>query len=429
MKNNFSIYIERRKKLIEKIKHKYPNKTGIIVLFAGFESEKYKFRQDSSVYYFTGLEEPAMVLLLNLDGSSMIYLAQYTEPRNKWASSLLYGASKETISSWGITDIQYLGNSCKGYSINQSCTPTEYEFFNGVLSKHIKDGDAIFTIYADNFIEQRLLIERLMLQVNGLKDSIIDISDIIASMRREKSKYEIEQIYKAVECTMLAQAAAASSIEEDMKEYEIQAGIEYMFCQSGGKPSFPSIVASGANSTVLHYTGNTGTLKKGDLVVVDIGAELNYYCADLTRTYPVSGIFSKRQKEVYKIVLDTQNYIADIAKPGYWLRNKDYPEKSLHHLAVEFLKKAGYAKYFTHGLGHYLGLDVHDVGSYSEPLKEGDVFTIEPGIYIPEEKLGIRIEDNYWVVKDGIECLSADLPKEPHEVEDMMAQEFDEEEQ
>ena len=126
-------------------------------------------------------------------------------------------------------------------------------------------------------------------------------------------------------------------------------------------------------------------MNKGDLVVVDIGAEIAYYCADLTRTYPVSGVFSKRQREVYDLVLQTQRYIETLAKPGMWLTNKDNPDKSLHHLARTYLKDLGYDKYFNHGLGHFLGLDVHDVGDYTQPLKEGDVITLEPGIYIPRK--------------------------------------------
>ena len=200
----------------------------------------------------------------------------------------------------------------------------------------------------------------------------------------------------------------------------VQAGLEYMMTGAGAKPSFPSIVASGKNSTILHYSPSERIIKKGDLVVVDIGAEYNYYCADLTRTYPVSGKFTPRQRELYQLVLDTQSYIADVAKPGMWLKNKANPEQSLHHLAVSFLKERGYEQYFIHGIGHYLGIDVHDVGTYETPLQEGDVITIEPGLYLPEEKIGIRIEDNYWIVKNGAICLSEELPKSLEEIERIM---------
>ena len=174
---------------------------------------------------------------------------------------------------------------------------------------------------------------------------------------------------------------------------------------------------------------NNQKLVAGDLVVVDIGAEVDYYCADITRTYPVSGTFSKRQRDVYTIVLATQEYIASIAKPGMWLNNKEKPEQSLQHCAQKFLEKHNYHTYFPHGIGHFLGMDVHDVGDVHEPLQEGDVITIEPGIYLQKEQLGIRIEDDYWIVKDGVICLSDALPKEAHAIEEMAqsSMEFDEE--
>ena len=189
---------------------------------------------------------------------------------------------------------------------------------------------------------------------------------------------------------------------------------------SCARVAFPSIVASGKNGTILHYTDNSGTMRDGDLVVVDIGAEYRYYCADLTRTYPVSGTFTDRQRELYNLVLETQEYIASIAKPGMFLKNEDHPEQSLHHCAQQYLKERGYDQYFSHGIGHFLGLDVHDVGNVKEPLREHDVFTMEPGIYIPEEGIGIRIEDNYLMVKKGVVCLSEQLPKEPAIIEEMV---------
>ena len=191
---------------------------------------------------------------------------------------------------------------------------------------------------------------------------------------------------------------------------------------SHARLAFPSVVATGKNGTILHYSDNNGLIKNGDLVLVDIGAELHNYCADITRTYPVSGTFTKRQKELYNLVLETQEYVAALAKPGMWLKNPKNPDKSLYHLAHAFLTKRGYADYFPHGIGHFLGLNVHDVGDYAVPLHEGDVITIEPGIYIPQEGIGIRIEDNYWIAKDGAICLSEDMPKTAEEIEAVMQQ-------
>jgi Xaa-Pro aminopeptidase len=206
----------------------------------------------------------------------------------------------------------------------------------------------------------------------------------------------------------------------DKIENEIQAGIEYVFIASGADLAFPCIVGSGKNSTILHYMANNKKINQGDLVLVDIGAQFDHYCGDITRTYPVSGKFTKRQREIYDIVLETQEYIENIARPGLWLSNKDKPQESLNHLAKEFMKEKGYEKYFLHGIGHFVGLDVHDVGDSLEPLKPGDVITIEPGIYIAEENIGVRIEDNYWIVEDGIVCLSEQLPKDADEIEKLL---------
>ena len=231
---------------------------------------------------------------------------------------------------------------------------------------------------------------------------------------------EIERTYKAISITLMAHEAAAQAIKSDVSEREIQGVIEYVFTAAGSRTAFPSVVACGANGTVLHYDENNGVLKDGDLLVVDIGAEVGHYCADLTRTYPVSGKFTKRQRELYDAVLETQAYIEDIAKPGMWLSNKEEPDKSLNHLAKKFLAPKGLEKYFTHGIGHFLGLDVHDVGDLKRPLEKGDLFTIEPGVYIKEENIGIRIEDDYLMGNDGVICLSEELPKTADEIEKFM---------
>ena len=243
-------------------------------------------------------------------------------------------------------------------------------------------------------------------------------------MRQTKTADEIDAVFRAIQITRDAQHAAANAIVQGAYESEVQAALEYVMTAHGAKKAFPSIVASGPNSTVLHYTDNNRAMQQGDLVVVDIGASYKQYAADITRTYPVGGVFSPRQKEVYEIVLATQEYIASIAAPGYYLKNAQYPEKSLHHLAKKYLDERGYGDYMPHGIGHYLGLDVHDVGDYTIPLKQGDLFTVEPGIYIAQEQLGIRIEDDYWMTDKGAICLSEDIPKTIKEVEQAAQQQF-----
>lgn len=419
------VYQERRSILIQRIQKQYDNSAerGKIVLFGGFESDRQRFRQESSFFYFSGIVDPGAVLVIDIATEhTTLYIPQYGTNRALWMDNPLV-ADQASARRVGVDQIKVLGHGSAGYQFHPFFQKHEYEYFIEYIVSTIEDGAQFFTLYPHNvyeYVQQRSIIERLKNMIPTLSDVIVDISAIVAAMRRTKSMYEIEKIAKAIEITTIAQESAAQAIAHEMTESEVQASLEYMMIAAQAIPSFPSIVASGKNATILHYGTNKGTMKDGNLVVVDIGAEFEYYCADITRTYPVSGTFTKRQKEIYQIVLDTQEYIAAIAKPGYWLNNKEHPEKSLHHLAKEYLRKFGYDHYFIHGIGHYLGIDVHDVGNYTEPLKAGDVFTIEPGIYIPEEAIGVRIEDNYWMVEDELVCLSEGLPKKIVEIEALM---------
>lgn len=423
---NYSQYKNRREKLYKNIKNNFST-NGILLLFGAFEQEKYRFLQDSNFYYFTGLNEPATVLVSDLENKTDLYVPNYGEARTKWVTSEIIGAKPDKLNQLGINSLHNLGNNCKGYAMAPKCTQAEYENLIKLLEEAIKAGKTIFTVYDPNrFAQTDVIIERLCAYIPGLLKQIKDVSPIMSSMRRAKDQSEIVEMQTAVEFTVAAQAAAASIIEPDLYEYEVQGALEFVITAGGGSMSFPSIVATGANATVLHYVNNNGIIGKGDLVIVDVGAEFNHYCGDLTRTYPASGTFNKRQREIYTIVLETQEYIESIAAPGYWLNNKNEPDKSLHHLAIKFLEKTQYGQYFTHGIGHFLGLDVHDVGDYGQPLKENDVITIEPGLYIPQENMGIRIEDNYVLTKNGVYCLSEELPKDSHDIEEFMAQELDE---
>ncbi len=193
-------------------------------------------------------------------------------------------------------------------------------------------------------------------------------------------------------------------------EYEVEAALEYEFRRNGAeRPGFPSIVGSGPFSTILHYDKNTRRMESGDVVVVDIGAEWGGYSADVTRTYPVSGKFSPRQREIYQIVLDAQKAAMAKIKPGVTFRD-------IHQASSSYIRSKGYEKYFIHGTSHHIGLEVHDAGSTERPLEPNMVITVEPGIYISEEQLGVRIEDDVVVTPTGYRMLST-FPKEIDEIE------------
>ena len=420
-----SVHPLRRKELVEAIKLEFPQTSqGIVVLFAAFEQGSERFRQDKTFYYYTGINEPGTALVIDLSGKSTLYIPNCFEKRAQWMT-LPVALVNRDAKALGVAAVELLGDECAGYELNPYFSVHEYAHMIGLIQRVVASGGSVFTTAPDNgheYINTRFILDHLQKFIPDVQKSVVDIAAFVAQSRRRKDVSEIEHVYRAVEITELAHESAVQAIKNGALEAEVQASLEYMMIASHARPSFPSIVASGKNGTVLHYNQNSGTLKDGDLVVIDIGAEFNNYCADLTRTYPVSGTFTKRQRELYTIVLETQAHIASLAKPGMWLKNKDNVEQSLHHLAVKFLAKRGYDKYFPHGIGHFLGLDVHDVGDYSMPLQEGDVITIEPGIYIAAENIGIRIEDNYWITKDGALCLSEHLPKEADDIEAVVQQ-------
>lgn len=420
---HFELFKSRRNLLHSIIREsEFSTKNALVILFGDFENERSVFRQESSFYYLTGISEPAVALFSFCSGKDVLYMPQYATKREQWLNTCL-SPSLESARDLSVSEIKYLGDTCKGYSFSPIFSDREYRNIIKDLSDALNSDMDIFTIFdysSPRYLSQLQCCHYLFSIYPDLKSKVRDISGTIHHMRRMKDNFEIGQIYKAVQITSTAHEVVAGSIASGIFENQLQAQIEHVFTSMHATTAFPSIVATGKNSTVLHYTDRNKELKDGDVVVVDIGAEYGGYAADITRTYPVNGKFSPRQKEIYEIVLETQGLIEAYAKPGMFLRNNSQPDISLHHLAVSFLEKKGYAKYFPHGIGHFLGLDVHDVGDYSIPLNVGDVITIEPGIYIPEEKLGIRIEDDYVIVDDGCVCLSSELPRTVPEIEALM---------
>jgi Xaa-Pro aminopeptidase len=237
----------------------------------------------------------------------------------------------------------------------------------------------------------------------------IDARPKIAQLRMVKSKAEIAAIQKATDASVDAHRAAWKSIKPGQYEYEAAAIMVGTYMSEGCRRSaYAPIVGSGPNSTTLHYSNNNRRMDSGEVVVMDVAAECNNYASDITRTIPVNGRFSPRQREIYNIVLGAQRAAIAAVKPGAIMASR----AGLYKVAFE---------YFTHGLSHHVGLDVHDESDNSVPLKPGMVITIEPGIYIPEENIGVRIEDTLLVTEDGARVMSAALPTDPDEIERELA--------
>lgn len=257
---------------------------------------------------------------------------------------------------------------------------------------------------------------------------------IMRELRAIKTAFEVEVMQKAIDITDITFRRLLGFIRPGVMEYEIEAEIWHSFLsQRADGPAYGSILASGDNARILHYVNNNQECKDGDLILMDFGAGYAHYAADLTRTIPVNGKFTRRQKTVYNACLDLHRYCASILKPGITI-NK-YHEK-VGDKATELFQKIGllkkkdiknedpanraYRKYLYHGISHHLGVDVHDLGTKTEPVQAGMVFTIEPGIYIEEEKMGVRIENNYWITKSGNKDLMKNIPITVEDIETLM---------
>src|SRR4030095_13405867 len=234
---------------------------------------------------------------------------------------------------------------------------------------------------------------------------------------------ELELLQKAVDISLAGHRELVNAIKAGAYEYEAQAALEAAWTRLGAeRPGYPSIVGSGINGTILHYNENRRRMEAGELVVVDAAAEYSYYTADITRTYPASGKFTPRQREIYQLVLDAQRAAEKAFVPGKSSLS-DLQRAAREAMTTSRLRdKDGNTleRYFIHGLGHWIGMDVHDVGTYGV-LPAGSVFTIEPGIYLPDEGFGVRIEDDYLVTDKGLIKMSAKLPSEPGDIERLMS--------
>jgi Xaa-Pro aminopeptidase len=255
-----------------------------------------------------------------------------------------------------------------------------------------------------------------------------DVKPMLSSLRTYKDAGEVALLRKAVDASAAAHFAAFKAVKPGVNEHEISALMQYEWTRRGcERPSYAPIVGSGINSTVLHYSEDTNIMNAGDVVVIDAAGEYSMYAADITRTLPVNGHFTARQREIYDIVLGAQEAAMAAFQSGKSMLVGD-SDASINKVAKDYINSHGkdlhgdpLGKYFIHGLGHYLGLHVHDPGDYKVPLGPGAAFTIEPGIYIPEEKIGVRIEDDYWVDLDGkLIKLSGALPSKADDVEKAM---------
>jgi len=240
---------------------------------------------------------------------------------------------------------------------------------------------------------------------------IVNSSGLVRAMRVAKEPRELGLMRRAVAATERGMRAGMAAARPGMTEFQLKTIIEDEFRRAGARGvAFPSIVGVARNTTVLHYTGSDNVIRAGDMILCDIGAEVDYYAADVTRTFPVDGRFTPEQRGIYETVLAAQQAAAAVLRPGAIYED-------LQRAANNVMDRAGHRDDFWHGLGHFVGLDVHDVGDLAKPLPAGAVVTIEPGIYLPQRNFGVRIEDEFLVTASGNEQLSRSIPQSVAEVE------------
>ncbi|HJM68479.1 MAG TPA: aminopeptidase P N-terminal domain-containing protein [Candidatus Babeliales bacterium] len=425
-KITLSEYAARRIELCRRVQEEKGVKSGVILSIAGLDDDsnaRYEFVQDCDHHYLTGSDLSGTVLLMELSGKSTLFIPNNSERRGFAEGEL--DTTKESANSVVVDEIKYLGSDPRTQVTSPCVAESQYGHFIEELKKRIGQHEKIVTGYPESgcpgYGLQRSLLQHLSVNfVPVLADSIVDCSDIVADMRSHKSPQELRCLQHAVNISSEAHRALAAALMLKRKEAELEEAFIRKCREHGTRTGYPSIVAGGKNGTILHYCSNDECVTPGGLFVVDAAAYWDHYTADITRTYPVSGAFSEEQKNAYQLVLDCQTYIASIAKPGMWLNNKENPEESLNHLAHKYMEERGMDKFFIHSIGHYLGLNVHDAGDYTKPLEPGVVFTIEPGLYFADKGFGIRIEDNYVIIENGVKCLSTDLLSRVEEVEKMV---------
>ncbi len=395
---------------------------SVALLFGNYEPamEYQDFRQDEDFYYLTGWNEPGAALIVadavpaRAGNPALPYREVLLLPERNLRAELYTGvkldaASPNVTSITGVREVR---------SIRE---------LPAILGER-----GLRTVWTqlDNASAKDALAFTQSTLGNGEPVPAQDVRELTKTLRSSKDPGEIELLRKAANASIQAQTAAILAIHPGVNERAISGVITGTLLANGcERPSYPSIVGSGVNSTVLHYSADDGTMQSGDVVVMDAAGEYSMYASDVTRTVPVNGHFTDRQREIYNIVLGAQRAAAAAFVSGKsTLYNHEHPEDSLDGVARAYIRTHGkdlhgqpLDKYFIHGLSHSVGIDVHDPFDSSKPLGPGAVFTIEPGIYIPEEKIGVRIEDTFYVDKDGkLQDFIADLPHTAEDIEALM---------
>lgn len=399
-------FIERRKKLFEKM-----NDNELVILLSREESELYlRFNQDKNLFYMTGLETPKTVLVMFKKGeleTTFAFIERNVPERVVWYGEKMKKSEATEIS--GIDTIYF------------------YDELNAVLHYYLSVAENVYVNYETS--EPFASKSNALVYINELRNNYPNLkfkqfNKIISSLRSVKDDSEIEELQKAIDITGAGIERIMKDSKPGMYEYQLESMLYDTMLSNGYREwGFTPIIAQGKNAATLHYSANNTLIEENKLVLLDVGAASSNYSADISRTFPVTGKFTERQKEVYSAVLFVQKTIINMVKPG--ISMKELNEETAKLISKELIKlglitdEKDYKKYYMHSVSHHLGLDTHDLGSRTSVLEVGNVITVEPGIYIPEEEIGVRIEDDVLVTEAGHTVLSESIPKEIEDLENL----------
>ena len=418
------IFIQNRKRFVAKMQK---NSIAIIVSNDEFPSNGdalHGFKQNTELFWLTGIEQEGSMVILYPDN-----------PDPKYREVLVLVRPHELKEIWDGKRLR----ANEATAISGMKTIVWADVIDAPLQQWVHLADSIYLDSNENDRKNTLIRTHEYRFIDEMKaryplHHFLRAARLMKDLRAIKTKEEVAVIQKAIDITEVAFRRLLQFIKPGVHEYEIEAEIYHSFLsQRATGAAYHSIIASGDNARTLHYVNNNNVCKEGELVLMDFGAEYGGYCADLTRTVPVNGKFTKRQKEVYNACLHLHDYAKSILKPGISIAH--YTDKVGEEATKQFLKigllgksevknedaeNRAYRKYLYHGISHHLGLDVHDLGTRTAPITAGIVFTIEPGIYIKEEKMGVRIENNYWITRTGNQDLMKTMPIKADEIEALM---------
>lgn len=405
---------ERRKEIANRMKD-----NSILILYSGIEQhvsadEYAHFEANRNFFYLTGLRRDNMVLLIDKAGEKVtekLYIEEADPLMERW-----YGRKVTTSEAKEIAEIDEVGF---------------IESFEAVIDR-IMTREDVDNVYFDTYRHQLQDLDTYnLVKANEFAKKypgvrVRNCFPLIAEMRMQKDEKEVELIRKAIQLTDMGLQNVMKNLTPGMKEYQAQADFEYSIKRNGADGcAFPTIAGSGINGTMLHYDTNREVCEDGTLLLLDLGAKFEGYCADITRTYPINGKFTERQRQVYDIVLAANRKVAAEAKPGMTtLELNNICKKTLAEGCIKLgliEKEEEIGKYYMHGVSHHLGIDVHDVTVDSnKKLRVGAVITDEPGLYIDEWEIGIRIEDDLLITENGCEVLSEAIIRDPEAIEAFM---------